>query len=106
MSTSLHPQSERLDNVSPLNEGIETDYVIHSCASVAAFCSFDNLYSSTLQALNWVFVVDTLNFSFWPEEESQQCEVTYEGTTYTGYMTLCAAITRAMKEGESIIHTS
>ncbi|TNN80660.1 UPF0553 protein C9orf64 [Liparis tanakae] len=53
-------------------------------------------------ALNWVFVVDTLNFSFWPEEESQQCEVTYEGTTYTGYMTLCAAITRALKEGLQI----
>lgn len=51
------------------------------------------------QALNWVFVVDTMNFSFWPESDSQQCEVTYKGTTYTGYMTLCAAITRAMDEG-------
>ncbi|XP_055367976.1 queuosine salvage protein isoform X2 [Betta splendens] len=51
------------------------------------------------QALNWVFVVDTMNFSFWPEKETQQCEVTYKGTTYTGYMTLCAAITRAMDEG-------
>lgn len=57
---------------------------------------------SSLQALNWVFVVDTMNFSFWPENESQQCEVTYKGTTYTGYMTLCAAITRAMDEGESM----
>nr|XP_020458020.1 UPF0553 protein C9orf64 homolog isoform X1 [Monopterus albus] len=51
------------------------------------------------QALNWVFVVDTMNFSFWPENETQQCEVTYKGNTYTGYMTLCAAITRAMEEG-------
>ncbi|XP_067378023.1 queuosine salvage protein [Channa argus] len=55
--------------------------------------------STSDQALNWVFVVDTMNFSFWPEEESQQCEVTYKGTTYTGYMTLCAAISRAMEEG-------
>uniref|UniRef100_A0A3Q0R424 Queuosine 5'-phosphate N-glycosylase/hydrolase n=1 Tax=Amphilophus citrinellus TaxID=61819 RepID=A0A3Q0R424_AMPCI len=53
-------------------------------------------------ALNWVFVVDTMNFSFWPEKETQQCEVTYKGTTYTGYMTLCAAITRAMEEGVPI----
>uniref|UniRef100_A0A674MUJ3 Queuosine 5'-phosphate N-glycosylase/hydrolase n=2 Tax=Takifugu rubripes TaxID=31033 RepID=A0A674MUJ3_TAKRU len=51
------------------------------------------------QAFNWVFVVDTMNFSFWPESESQQCEVTYKGITYTGYMTLCAAISRAMDEG-------
>lgn len=40
-----------------------------------------------------------MNFSFWPETDSEQCEVTYKGTTYTGYMTLCAAITRAMDEG-------
>ncbi|KAF6729561.1 UPF0553 protein C9orf64-like [Oryzias melastigma] len=40
-----------------------------------------------------------MNFSFWPEKESQQCEVTYKGVTYTGYMTLCASITRAMEEG-------
>ncbi|KAK0136202.1 Queuosine salvage protein [Merluccius polli] len=53
-------------------------------------------------ALNWVFVVDTMNFSFWPEEEDQQCEVTYRGTTYRGYMTLCAAITRAIEEGVPI----
>lgn len=55
------------------------------------------------QALNWVFVVDTLNFSFWPETDSEQCEVTYKGTTYTGYMTLCAAITRAMDEGMAAV---
>lgn len=58
-------------------------------------------FFKTFQALNWVFVVDTMNFSFWPERESQQCEVTYKGITYTGYMTLCAAISRAMDEGES-----
>ncbi|XP_026177478.1 queuosine 5'-phosphate N-glycosylase/hydrolase isoform X1 [Mastacembelus armatus] len=51
------------------------------------------------QDLNWVFVVDTMNFSFWPDKQGQQCEVTYKGTTYTGYMTLCAAISRAMDEG-------
>lgn len=49
-----------------------------------------------------MFVIDTMNFSFWPKEETQQCEVTYKGTTYTGYMTLCAAIARAMEEGEFV----
>ncbi|XP_061529329.1 queuosine salvage protein isoform X1 [Phycodurus eques] len=54
------------------------------------------------QAFNWVFVVDTVNFSFWPDEETRQCEVTFRGITHTGYMTLCAAITRAMEEGVPI----
>uniref|UniRef100_A0A8C6T7F0 Queuosine 5'-phosphate N-glycosylase/hydrolase n=1 Tax=Neogobius melanostomus TaxID=47308 RepID=A0A8C6T7F0_9GOBI len=57
---------------------------------------------SSDQAVNWVFVVDTMNFSFWPDSDLQQCEVTYRGSTYTGYMTLCAAITRALDEGVSI----
>ncbi|XP_077457066.1 queuosine 5'-phosphate N-glycosylase/hydrolase isoform X2 [Stigmatopora argus] len=54
------------------------------------------------QAFNWVFVVDTMNFSFWPDEATRQCEVTFRGITHTGYMTLCAAITRAMEEGVPI----
>ncbi|KAM6959016.1 queuosine 5'-phosphate N-glycosylase/hydrolase [Aplochiton taeniatus] len=58
------------------------------------------------KALNWVFVVDTMNFSFWPEKEDEQCEVTYKGTTHRGYMTLCAAITRAMDEGIPITEPS
>ncbi|KAJ8262802.1 hypothetical protein COCON_G00152590 [Conger conger] len=50
--------------------------------------------------INWVFVVDTMNFSFWPDREDQQCTVTHRGSTYSGYMALCAAVTRAMDEGE------
>ncbi|XP_028821172.1 queuosine 5'-phosphate N-glycosylase/hydrolase [Denticeps clupeoides] len=53
-------------------------------------------------AINWVFVVDTMNFSFWPDREDQQCEVTCRGDTYRGYMSLCAAVTRAMDEGVPI----
>ncbi|MGH0163652.1 UNVERIFIED_CONTAM: hypothetical protein FKN15_064609 [Acipenser sinensis] len=50
-------------------------------------------------AVNWVFVVDTLNFSFWPDKDDEQCLVTYKDKTYSGYMSLCAAISRAMDEG-------
>ena len=50
--------------------------------------------------INWVFVVDTMNFSFWPDREDQQCTVTHRGSTYSGFMGLCAAVTRAMDEGK------
>ncbi|XP_026868021.2 queuosine salvage protein isoform X2 [Electrophorus electricus] len=56
----------------------------------------------TDEAINWVLVTDTMNFSFWPDREDQQCEVSYKGTIYRGYMSLCAAITRAMDEGVPI----
>ncbi|XP_029916654.1 queuosine 5'-phosphate N-glycosylase/hydrolase [Myripristis murdjan] len=51
------------------------------------------------QALNWVFVMDTMNFCFWPDDENKPFEVTYKKNTYRGYMSMCAAVKRAMDEG-------
>lgn len=50
-------------------------------------------------AVNWVFVADTLNFSFWSEHDEHKCLVGYRGRTYSGYWSLCAAINRALDEG-------
>ncbi|KAA0713680.1 Queuosine salvage protein [Triplophysa tibetana] len=58
------------------------------------------------EAVNWVFVTDTMNFSFWPDKEEEQCEVKCRGNNYRGYMSLCAAVTRAMDEGVPITSPS
>lgn len=52
-------------------------------------------------AVDWIFVVDTLNFSFWTEEAdvSKKYIVLYKDKHYTGYWALCAAMNRAMDEG-------
>lgn len=44
-------------------------------------------------ALDWIFVVDTLNFCFWHVEN----EVGWTVEGYTGYFALCAAVNRAIK---------
>ncbi|XP_066897363.1 queuosine 5'-phosphate N-glycosylase/hydrolase isoform X2 [Kogia breviceps] len=49
-------------------------------------------------AVNWVFVTDTLNFSFWSESDEHKCLVGYGGKTYSGYWSLCAAVNRALDE--------
>ncbi|ORX88879.1 hypothetical protein K493DRAFT_319152 [Basidiobolus meristosporus CBS 931.73] len=55
------------------------------------------------QAIDWIFLVDSLNFSFWSEYDSaDQYAVSYEGNTYRGYWTLCCSINRAISEGVSI----
>ncbi|KAJ2722816.1 hypothetical protein GGI07_003071 [Coemansia sp. Benny D115] len=55
------------------------------------------------QALEWIFLVDTLNFSFWTSQPlDKQYSVTFNGTTYRGYWTLCAAINRALNDGLDI----
>lgn len=42
-----------------------------------------------------IFVVDTLNFSFWADSESELATIEYGGKEYTGYWSMCAAIDRA-----------
>ncbi|XP_073844875.1 queuosine 5'-phosphate N-glycosylase/hydrolase [Musca autumnalis] len=49
-------------------------------------------------AVEWIFVVDTLNFCFWTPTDYTK----YKVDGYTGYFALCAAINRAMKEGLDI----
>ncbi|KAM7241302.1 hypothetical protein CapIbe_007874 [Capra ibex] len=57
-------------------------------------------------AVNWVFVTDTLNFSFWSESDEHKCLVGFGGKTYSGYWSLCAAINRALEEGIPITSAS
>lgn len=51
-------------------------------------------------ALDWLLVVDTLNFCFWHYETEDGWEV--DG--YSGYYALCAAINRALKEKIDILN--
>ncbi|XP_075267119.1 queuosine 5'-phosphate N-glycosylase/hydrolase [Opisthocomus hoazin] len=58
------------------------------------------------EAVDWVFLVDTLNFSFWPEREGREYLVKYKGKTYSGYWSLCAAVNRALDDGIPITSAS
>lgn len=57
--------------------------------------------------VDWIFLVDLLNFSFWSDTDvqdsglasSQRFTVSYNDKDYTGYWSLCAAINRALDEG-------
>lgn len=50
-------------------------------------------------AIDWIFLVDTLNFSFWHADEENKFVVNYNGKGWTGYWSLCAAINRAIDNG-------
>lgn len=49
-------------------------------------------------AIEWIFLVDTLNFCFWTPTDYTK----YKVNGYTGYFALCAAVNRAMDEGIDI----
>lgn len=61
-----------------------------------------NPQTSDKSAVDWVFLADTLNFSFWSENDSHRFMVRYGGDNHTGYWSLCAAINRALDEGVPI----
>ncbi|KAI0233319.1 Queuosine salvage protein [Lamellibrachia satsuma] len=50
-------------------------------------------------AIDWIFLCDTLNFSFWTTPGAEKYSVNYGGQRWTGYWSLCAAINRALDEG-------
>lgn len=48
---------------------------------------------------NFVLVLDTLNFSFWPDPGQPRWRIRYHGETVDGYWALVAALRRALDEG-------
>jgi Potential Queuosine, Q, salvage protein family len=56
--------------------------------------------SMSLEAVEWIFLIDLLNFSFFSDETDvkKQFYVTYKDEKYTGYWSLCAAVNRALDE--------
>ncbi|XP_055387095.1 queuosine salvage protein [Condylostylus longicornis] len=51
-----------------------------------------------IHAIDWIFLIDTLNFCFWTPGNDTKWKVNGQ----TGYFALCAAINRAIKEGVDI----
>ena len=51
--------------------------------------------------VDFIFVMDLLNFSFWSEKSdpSERFAVQYRGKLWTGYWSLVAALQRALEEG-------
>ncbi|CAK5117665.1 unnamed protein product [Meloidogyne enterolobii] len=55
--------------------------------------------SADKAAVDWIFFMDTINFSFWPDGEINHWEITHNGTTQSGYFGVCVAINRALENG-------
>ena len=51
--------------------------------------------------MEWIFLVDLLNFSFYSDETDVEREfyVTYKEEKFSGYWSLCAAVNRALDAG-------
>lgn len=53
----------------------------------------------TERTLNWLLVLDTLNFCFWGEAGQPRWKISYKDKTLDGYWAEATALTRAVEEG-------
>lgn len=54
----------------------------------------------------WLFVVDTVNYSFWPDPGKPLWEIEYGGRKFSGYWGLSASLKRAYEDGIPITDSS
>ncbi|GAB6027484.1 hypothetical protein CHUAL_001738 [Chamberlinius hualienensis] len=88
----------RRDNIKTLSQ-LVINGMVNGSFNLADWKKFDiNPKVADEHAINWIFVVDSLNFSFWTPS-NQKFVITYENVPYTGYFSLCAAVQRALKDG-------
>jgi len=63
---------------------------------------WDNTYhfhDGTERTVNWLLLLDALNFCFWAEKGRERWHISYKGETLNGYWAEAAALTRAVEEG-------
>ncbi len=58
-----------------------------------------HFHDGTERTLNWVLVLDALNFSFWAEKDQPRWRIDYHGEILDGYWAEAASLTRAVEEG-------
>ncbi len=58
-----------------------------------------HFHDGTERTVNWLLVLDALNFCFWGEKGKPRWRVEYEGEILDGYWAEAASLTRAVEEG-------
>jgi Queuosine salvage protein len=61
-----------------------------------------HLRGSEEETVAYFFLLDTLNFCFWPPPGKSRWEIEYEGETFSGYYGLAVSLKRAMQSGTPV----
>jgi hypothetical protein len=58
-----------------------------------------HFHDGTERTVNWLLVLDALNFCFWAEKDQPRWRIEYQGELLDGYWAEAASLTRAVEEG-------
>lgn len=61
-----------------------------------------HFFDGSEETVRWIFVLDVLNHSFWPDVGSPVWTVTYQGESWSGYWGLAASLKRGLEQGYPI----
>ena len=58
-----------------------------------------HFFDGTVRTLNWLLVLDALNFCFWAEKDALRWRIEYQGEILNGYWAEAASLKRGAEEG-------
>jgi hypothetical protein len=61
-----------------------------------------HFFDGTERTVNWMLLLDALNFCFWGEKGQARWQVEYQGEVLDGYWAEAAALRRAVEEGKPL----
>jgi Potential Queuosine, Q, salvage protein family len=61
-----------------------------------------HFFDGTERTVNWLLLLDALNFCFWAKKDRPRWRIEYKGETLNGYWAEAAALTRAVEEGYAL----
>jgi hypothetical protein len=61
-----------------------------------------HFFDGTQRTVNWMLLLDALNFCFWGEKGQERWQIAYQGEILNGYWAEAAALRRAVEEGKPV----
>lgn len=61
-----------------------------------------HFFDGTQRTVNWMLLLDALNFCFWGEKDQPRWQIAYQGEILNGYWAEAAALRRAVEEGKPV----
>src|SRR6266851_3041420 len=61
-----------------------------------------HFFDGSERTVNWLLLLDALNFCFWSEKNQPRWQIVYQGEVLNGYWAEAAALRRAVEEGKPV----
>lgn len=95
-----HAQIERLARLFVAMSGEEAGAELPP--SAPEWPAHYHFFDGTQRTVNWMLLLDALNFCFWGEKDQARWQIAYQGEVLNGYWAEAAALRRAVEEGKPV----